>query len=500
MKTQIITLETHDDLISVWDRMAWAKAPRILLVWPKFEKVSLRPADLKVLQHHAQTLGADLGLVTLRHDIRRDAESFGLPVFDTTAQAQRNAWPVSPHVPHYESRRPRPDLRAMQQQTRIKESSWRSNAAVRIAAFALGVAAVLAVAALFFPRARVMIVPESQVQSVTVPISAGLDIPSVLLTGNVPAHQTTVQVEESQTITITSQGSVPQDKAEGVARFKNLTQSDLTIPAGTVVYTTGSPVIRFQTSITTHLPAGPTHFVEVPIIAVEAGSSGNVPADAIQAIEGSLSLSCAVTNPDPTTGGTDLNATAAADADRQRLHNMLMARIDQTARQQLAASIGPEDLLLANTVQAGQPLQEIYDPPAGQPGRSLKLTVQVQYTAQYVAAQDLTQLSQTVLDGSLPAGFVSEPHTLTYVALGKPVVDDSGISHFTLQGGRIIVRQIEPWEVIELVRGLSPAAARRALQGNLPLAQPALVEMQPSWWPWLPLVPFGITVQEQALP
>ena len=58
MKTQIITLESHDDLISVRDRLSWAKTPRILLVWPKYEKVTLRQVDLKILQRHAASLGA----------------------------------------------------------------------------------------------------------------------------------------------------------------------------------------------------------------------------------------------------------------------------------------------------------------------------------------------------------------------------------------------------------------------------------------------------------
>ena len=93
MKTQIITLESHDDLISVRDRMSWAKSPRILLVWPKFERVTLRPMDLRVLQNHARTLGAELGLVTRIPNVKRDALGFGIPVFVTTAEAQRQAWP-----------------------------------------------------------------------------------------------------------------------------------------------------------------------------------------------------------------------------------------------------------------------------------------------------------------------------------------------------------------------------------------------------------------------
>src|SRR5512142_1120930 len=95
MKTQIITLESHDDLISVRDRMSWAKSRRILLVWPGYEQVSLRPVDLRILQQHARYLGAELGLVTRQGGIRRAAQGFGIPVFRSSAEAQRTVWATS---------------------------------------------------------------------------------------------------------------------------------------------------------------------------------------------------------------------------------------------------------------------------------------------------------------------------------------------------------------------------------------------------------------------
>src|SRR5512139_1834117 len=115
MKTQIITLESHDDLISVRDRMSWAKTPRILLVWPKYEKVTLRQVDLKVLQRHAISLGAQLGLVTRARRVRDDAEALRIPVFESTGQAQRLAWPQPRRrkLPHHA---PRKDLREAREQ------------------------------------------------------------------------------------------------------------------------------------------------------------------------------------------------------------------------------------------------------------------------------------------------------------------------------------------------------------------------------------------------
>src|SRR5215213_3500778 len=159
MKTQIITLESHDDLISVRDRMSWAKTPRILLVWPKYEKVTLRQVDLKVLQRHASTLGAQLGLVTRARRVRADAEVLRIPVFESTGQAQRVAWPKPRHK-RWLQRAPRKDLREQREQVFAKEEAWRTHPAARVGAFIVGVASVLILAALFIPRAQVTLYPE----------------------------------------------------------------------------------------------------------------------------------------------------------------------------------------------------------------------------------------------------------------------------------------------------------------------------------------------------
>jgi len=497
MKTQIITLERHDDLISVRDRMSWAKSPRILLVWPKFERVILRPVDLRVLHSHALTLGAELGLVTRIPDIKRSAQGFGIPVFETTSDAQREAWPSRPPRSLRPRRSSTHDLHEMKRQSRTVEAKWRSNSVVRVGFFLMGVLAVLAVAVLFLPRATIKLTPISQQQSITIPVSAGPDIDSILISGSVPARKTSVLVTTTQSIVITTQGAIPGNKAEGIARFTNLTQSDLTISSGTVVYTVGSPAIRFQTELTTHLPGGSKKFVEVPISAVQGGTSGNVPAGAIQAVDGSLALSASVSNPNSTSGGTDLTATEAADADRQHLHDLVTSALDQQARRELTASIGSDDLLLPNTLQADAPSQEIYDPPAGQAGDNLKLTMSVQYNAQFVKEDDLAVLARTIMDASMPEGFTAKPDTLQFNTTNNYSADQGGVTHFSLQTQRVLLQQIQPSQVVFWVRGLSLVKAEDVLQSRLPLTAAPEIQISPSWWPWMPLIPLRIEIVPQ---
>ncbi len=495
MKTQIIALESHDDLISVRDRMSWAKSPRILLVWPKYEKVTLRPVDLRVLQQHARYLGADIGLVTRRADVRRDAMGFGIPVFASTAAAQRDIWPGRRSIIRRGPRADHPNLRTMKAESQVNEAGWKSSLAARIGFFLVGVSAALAVAALFVPRAAIKLMPVSQQQNVTIPVTASKSNQSVLINGSVPSQSITVTVTGSQSAQVTSQSSIPQTKATGIARFKNLTQTDVSIPAGTVVYSVGQNTVRFVTMNDTHLVGTANSFVDVPITAVQAGAIGNLPVNSIQAIEGNVGLSASVTNPEPTTGGTDLVTTAPSDDDRQRVHDVLLPILQSNAEKQIKATIGAKDLLLENTLQMGQVLDETYNPPAGKAGSLLTLAMTVEYSAQYVTADDLTQLARLVLDASVPDGYVSDSNSLKFSEAGSPTLDQSGATHFDLRVERTLIHQINFEQANALVRGLSPQAAAQRLQSNLPLAAAPQIDLNPSWWPWMPLIPFRIDVQ-----
>ncbi len=497
MKTQIIALETHDDFISVRDRMSWAKSPRILLVWPKFEKIALRAADLRILQQHASYLGAELGVITRRGDVRRDAERFGIPVFRSAAAAQRQAWPKRGPValpPIQRQRRDRRQLEAMRDDARSGEAAWRSRPLARIGLFIIGVVAVMVVAGIFVPTASITLVPASQSQDITLPVTAGKSVAAVSIAGSIPTHELTVTLSRSQSARVATQASIPDQKAHGIARFTNLTQSDVTVPAGTIVYSLSPTSVQFATVNGTHLPGNVNAIVEVPIAAVNGGAQANLPANAIQAIQGNLGLSAAVTNPQPITGGTDRMAAAPSDADRQRLKDVPLEQLRTQAQAQMSETIGASDVVLPASLTMGDIVEETYDPPAGKPGNLLKLTLRAAFSAQYVKGDDLAQLVEATLDAAKPSGYVPAAGSMTYDFAATPTTDAAGLSHFELRIRRQLLRDLDLSHASALVRGKSPEAASRALQGALPLAKQPEIKLSPAWWPWLPLVPFRITV------
>lgn len=491
MKTKIITLESHDDLISVRDKLSWAKTPRILLVWPKYEKVTLRLLDLKVLQRHADSLGAHLGLVTRRANVRRDAESLGIPVFKSTASAQRDLWPA----PASRKRRipplPRRDLREMRDEIYEKEPAWRTSLVGRVVTFTVGVVAVLVVAGLFVPRAAVTLYPEAQIQSVVVPVSASTSQSSVSITGSVPAQGLSVTVEAEQSMTVSSQIAIPKTKAAGAVRFSNLTSNEIPIPAGTVVSASSST--RFVTLTDEILPAGVDEFVEVPIEALTGGSAGNVEADSILFVEGPLGLSVTITNPEQTTGGTDARMIGPDEEDRTQLREAVMEELKRLAETRLRAQIDDNDLFLTDTIQASEILMEEYSPDENEPGNLLELKVEAEFSAFYVLQTDLEQLAAVTL-GAPPQGFVPFGET-EFDLMAPPVTDVSGVTHFELEITRTTLRGIDGFKAYSLIRGLEIEQAQIILKSNFIFREEPEIAITPSWWKYLPLIPFNISVE-----
>ena len=494
MKTQIITLESHDDLISVRDRMSWAKTPRILLVWPRYEKITLRQVDLKVLQRHAASLGAQLGLVTRARRVRADAEALRIPVFESTGQAQRLAWP-KPRRRKWTQRPPRKDLREQREQVFVKEEEWRVHPVTRIGAFLLGVLSVLVLVALFIPRADVILHPQSKMQSLVLPVIAGPSVESVFITGSIPAREKRVIVEGTQSVVVTGEGVTPQSKARGVVTFRNLTQQAVTVPAGTVVRTADN--LRFATIRGGEVAAGVDETIELPVEALESGRAGNVEAETIVILEGRLGLSLSIINPEPLTGGREIPSVQASDRDRARAKNVLMETLEDEASARLADEMKAGDVLFEDTFAVSQIISEVYDPPAGAAGTKLTLTMQVEFSTLYASAADLTELAGLALNASIPSRFAVTSDGLSLKPVTEPILNDDGFIRWTVRAERRIVQQISTMHVTQMIQGIRAAQAKTLLENSLPLSDAPDVKLSPSWWPWVPIVPFRISVLTQ---
>jgi hypothetical protein len=479
---------------SVRDKIAWAKTERILLVFPRRSRILARTLDLRLLQRHAATQGAQLAIVSRSDDQRRSAEELNIPAFVRIASAQRKTWERE-KAPGKPSRRfARPDLGLMRREAFPPEAPWRSLYGFRFLFFTLAVLAILTVFSLFIPSATILLSPAAQLQSLKLSMSASRMLTTFNLAGSLPARLSSVIVEHSKTVPVTGLVAIPDGRAQGLVRFRNLTTALAGIPAGTVISTNINPPVRFATTMDAVVAAGVGKTVDVPIQAIEAGSTGNLSADLLIAIEGELGTSLAVTNPGPTTGGSDRTAAIQTATDRSHLRETLQAEILAECKTNLQHTLMPGDIFFPDTLAVSQVLSETYFPADGQSGDTLSLTLRLQCQVQYASQSDVNTLAQISLDANLPEGFAPASNGLTMLPAGTPLTGADGITHWDMQAQRLLRARVDFLKAVQFTIGRKPADAVLSLQESLPLSESPVIQVQPSWWPWMPVVPFRITV------
>jgi hypothetical protein len=172
-----------------------------------------------------------------------------------------------------------------------------------------------------------------------------------------------------------------------------------------------------------------------------------------------------------------------------------MKTLEESARTKFAQDIAQGDLLFEKTMSVSQTLSEEYDPPAGAAGATLTLTMQVEYSVSYADASDLTELALLALDASLPAGFhAASSSAVTLKPVTTPSLKEDGSAQWKMRAERKIVQQIDASQVTQMVQGFGAWNVESKLKKNLPLASAPDIRLFPSWWPWMPIVPFRISV------
>jgi hypothetical protein len=279
-----------------------------------------------------------------------------------------------------------------------------------------------------------------------------------------------------------------------MVRFRNLTTGVVGIPAGTVVRTTGSTPVRFATTSDAVVAAGVGKTMDVPVQAVQAGTSGNLVANALVAIEGDLGASLVVSNPGLTAGGKDRKASVQTAEDRSRLRAALLPEILAECKTTLAKSVTADDLFFPDTVKISQVVTETYFPAANQSGDTLSLTMTVQCQAHFTAVADVESLAKMALGANLPTGFEPISGTPLTVSSGLPVTGTDGQTRWEVKSQRLLQAVLSPLPAVQLALGRTPADAASRISKSLALDAAPRIQINPSWWPWMPVIPFRISV------
>ncbi len=498
MKTQIIQLEPHDDTISIKDKMEWSQTSRILLVIPAQGKIINGRLDLILLKRHSSALGSQLAIVTKDPGLIFYADQLGIPIFPSIKTAQKKPWRQAQHLTRQIERpdsAPSPEIdlseRPIKKTDLIHLPLWG-----RLGVFTLGVLSVIAIAILLLPRAVITLPGPDQTQELLLPVRADASLEEIQVSGNLPARKISQLIVHSTEIASSGQTTIPETYASGEALFTKLVELPLTIPEGSVLSTGGDDPILYHTQEMITLPEGYGSQGSVAIKAVVPGISGNLSSDQITEINAEFGADVTVTNPDPTSGGSDLAVPAPTEADREQVFNRALLESAELAILASETQITPADLLLCDSPQLEEIREQAYTPQVGMPADHIRIDLSVEYSCYYVLEQDLQQLTETFLTRRYQ-GEKKQPilDSVSYTQIGYPAMDGQLSTPWEMKITWRETPRIDKPEAIRQVLGLSPQQAAEVLTQAYDLETAPEIKLIPGWWIRMPVLPFRIEMK-----
>ena len=497
MKTQIIYLEPHDDYNSVRDKLNWTQAPRVLIIWPGRGRVLSRRFDLVMLQRYSRKLGIQIGLVTLDPDVLHHAEALHIPTFESLELQSEKAWrvrgeriiskPISTADPS--SLKPAPK--------QASKNHPLLNTAFRIALFSVGFLAILVLAILLIPQAAITIQPEAMDILKTYSIELDLEQSETVTKPTLlPAKQVQTVLEGQLRLPTTGRAAQPDQPARGEVIFTNLTDQGLVIPAGTTVRTLDPPTPHFVTQARVNLDAEKGSQVIAEVVASLPGPEGNVSAEAIRAIDGTLGLSASVSNPSPITGGSLQVRSAVSPTDLVRVHSELETNLFDEAHQALLSLAQEDENLIPGSIRVVETIEERFSNEIGDSADSLELIMILEFEGLVYSPDQLYSAMNFVVAEDFTRDGNIQPGTLKILEIADIEYDDaSEKASIDVTLSARIYTGIDPSVIRKIVRGKKVSDALEDLNGNLPFEEVLSVDISPSWLHRFPLLDMQIQVR-----
>jgi len=472
----ILTVEPDETPERVHARLAQVRGPQVFLHIPRTNRALRNQVVLAVLAHRARARGLELILVTRDGPTRVLARQVGLPV----------RWILPRSVP---------GARVGGGAAQVLVSWGRLLAALLLLVMGMSLVLVL------LPHATVVLVPASQPLDVTLDVTADpqVNAPDVERL-RVPARQVEVTLQRNVEEPTQAHQSVPDLPARGVVSFMNQSDTAVTIPAGTIVFPSSDPDIRFLTLNSVRLPARAGSSVQTPIRALEPGPEGNLPAFAIDTLDPSLGLAVAVVNERPTEGGTARDVGIVTAEERARVRDALLSQLRQQALDVLETQLQPDEELMAGTAHI-RVVEEHYDQEIGAESDVIGVQITIQAAALAVATGKARELAVSVLRSRIPEGYAVDDkgiqvkvESATAVEGGAGRPSEGGIIPDTVRlrvrASAIAWARIDKGEVKRAILGRPLQEASEILEREFALAEPPTIRVSQTWWgrmPWLPL-------------
>jgi hypothetical protein len=503
-----VQIEPNEEAVSVRDRLSFLRGQQVLLIWPEEGTALNRKLDLVLVQREAMRRAVRLALVTHDTHVMEHAKDLNISTFETIGAAQRGRWKRG-RSKVFTSRDDKPeetpdsealmDVASRVRGTRrLPTFRWTTTVIMlALLAAAAGLAIVIA------PGATVTLVLAEETVEVTQEIIASLDATTTNVeAGIIPARLRRIEIEESADRPTSGFQSLPPSNSNGTVLFINQSDEAITIPAGTVVSTSDSNPVRFETTIDATLSAGSGQRVEVGIqaLASSAGSQGNVAAGLITTVEAEWNDQVTVANQIPTSGGQDNTVRIVTEEDRERLLAALRQQLQARALTTFEAQLADNEMLIADTIgiapEGEREDWKTYSQQVGQAADSVRLSMRAIVQVVVVDQQRGEEIVFARMGQQIPRGRQILPESVEYLNGPVTEVRENGDVVFSMTGTGRVTGRVSAAQVQEGLVGKTLEEAQAYLLSAVDL-QPGTtpdIIVEPDLLGRMPLLPMRIQV------
>ncbi len=487
MRMAIIRVPQDADVPWLWDRLAWAQSPRVLLVLPRQGVPRLvGPLPWVQIAHRARSLGTQVGVVTRQPLLARWISDAGVPVFPSVDAAQTRPW-RGPRRRRLRKRLPRGREALVQRKDQLglgvpakRESRpWQRGISLLLTS-----AALFLLAGFFLPQARVEVPLAGQVQERSVRVLLSPDfygpVPSVR---GLPLVPMAVEVEGWRVVSASGTVDVPTHPAQVSLLWTSLTNQEVTLPAGLRVRDVEGQMdfVLLKEGV---LPPGPGMALLLPAQAVRPGKEGNLPPHRLRLVEPPWDSWVMVTNPAAASGGDSKTFPALTQEDRDQALAFLEQTLIRKAQALAPLQLPPGAVMVPNSLRPSGLLEAHMQPPVGTPASSGVLYVRQRFRAWVVPSEAIASLVRVLLEEFREPGRRVWPGSLDTHLTVEPAEGPPYVGTLTLRW--LEVPNVEPRRIAWALSARPVAWLQRQDSGWLGLAGSPEVSLEPQGWPWLP--------------
>jgi len=501
--TEFIRVGEDDDVASISRALATHDSGRFVLLFPSDSWGLLPEVDLVRIARRARRSQQQLAVVYGSERSPHVARRLGFAVFRSTSDARRNEkeWARAAKVWNKSPGTESPRLLAVADIVEVRKreqklTDWQVWLGRYVSIFTFALTIAVAASVLFYvaPSARITFHPTTtevtSEREVLVDPFIGEDEATASV---IPGEALSVLMEWSAEGAATGTTTIPDSPARGSVVFINQLSQPVQVAAGTRVTTSAGRRIVFQTEKPVVVPGAVGATAQVAVVAVDAGLDGNVPANRINRIEGSLSISLRVVNTAPTGEGSEKEAPTLTAEDKNRLrgliHDQLLARGANELHQQLI----PGQQLIAESLRIIYVERETFSHFEGEVTSRFVVEIRALVGATALDNADATAAVEAALAAVTPTGYELTDNSMKITDRIVIEVDGSGRASMHLVGTASAAATLPLESLIETVSGQRTETAVAYLFENLPLRSLPEVELTPYWFSRIPYLPVRVT-------